>query len=89
AVIVQQQTIQLPAIQGITVAAAPLSNLHIKEALVTPEEPKETITFTGLSKQATKTVNQTSPMVAVEEIDKSTLTVKKLFSWKNISKLGF
>ncbi|WP_163367614.1 hypothetical protein, partial [Klebsiella aerogenes] len=42
AVIVQQQTIQLPAIQGITVAAAPLSNLHIKEALVTPEEPKET-----------------------------------------------
>ncbi|WP_457826825.1 hypothetical protein, partial [Staphylococcus aureus] len=59
------------------------------EALVTPEEPKETITFTGLSKQATKTVNQTSPMVAVEEIDKSTLTVKQLFSWKNISKLGF
>lgn len=89
AVIIPQQTIQLPAIQGITVAAAPLSNLHIKEALVTPEEPKETITFTGLSKQATKTVNQTSPMVAVEEIDKSTLTVKKLFSWKNISKLGF
>lgn len=89
AVIVQQQTIQLPAIQGITVAAAPLPNLHIKEALVTPEEPKETITFTGLSKQATKTVNQTSPMVAVEEIDKSTLTVKQLFSWKNISKLGF
>lgn len=89
AVIVQQQTIQLPSIQGITVAAAPLPNLHIKEALVTPEEPKETITFTGLSKQATKTVNQTSPMVAVEEIDKSTLTVKQLFSWKNISKLGF
>ncbi|MBX9733797.1 MAG: hypothetical protein K2X37_07025 [Chitinophagaceae bacterium] len=88
-VIIPQQNIQLPATQAITVFAAPLSNLHIAEALVAPEEPKEVIAFTGLSKEATKTVNQTSPIVAIEEIDKSALATKQLFSWKKISKLGF
>lgn len=88
-IIIPQENIHLPATQAITVFSAPLSNLHIKESLVTPEEPKEAPAFTGLSKEATKTVNQTSPIVAIEEIDKSRFVPKQLFSWKNISKLGF
>jgi hypothetical protein len=89
-------TIQVPAtninfnnIQSITVTAAPIAGLHSKEELIKTEEPKETIAFTGLTKEATKAVNQTSPIVAIEEIDKSEFTSKKLFAWNKVAKLGF
>ncbi|MEN9599225.1 MAG: hypothetical protein RL596_1536 [Bacteroidota bacterium] len=81
--------IDVNTIQSITVTAATHAGLHLKEELIKAEEPKETIAFTGLTKEATKTVNQTNPIIAIEEIDKSEFSKRKLFAWNKVAKLGF